>query len=223
MKRLVSLFFWFCTATVIAQVCILGMSYFRGNLKKKSMVQIIALLNGIDIPGERLKNAISAGQDIPVPTREEILNAKIESNLELDSREKAIKRWQGQLQAMQAEQDKESQVLAKLKEEHDAKVAEFNNGRQNQQLKDVQDILQLIAPDQAKIQILSMMDTGSIADVVAIIKGMPEDKRKKILAEFTDQKEIAKLGEIIKELRTVETKPVSSPLGDKANKGPEIN
>ncbi len=221
MKRLVGLFFWFCTATVIAQLCIVGLSYFRGNLNKKAMVQIVALLNGIDIPGERLKNAISAGQDVPVPTLEEILNAKIKANLEFESREDSMKRWQGQLHSMQAEQEKESQVLAKLKEEHDAKVIEFNNGRQNQKLKDVQDVLQLIAPEQAKLQILSMMADGSIAEVVAIVKGMPEDKRRKILGEFSAPGDAVKLGEILKELRAVEPKPVSSPLGDKSTKGPE--
>ena len=64
MKRLLSLFFWFCAASVIAQACILGLSFFRGNLSKKSLIQIVALMNGIDIPGERLKNAIAAGHDV---------------------------------------------------------------------------------------------------------------------------------------------------------------
>ncbi len=39
MKKLLSLFFWFCTATLIAQGCILGLSYFRGNLNSKSSVR----------------------------------------------------------------------------------------------------------------------------------------------------------------------------------------
>ena len=222
MKKLLSLFFWFCAATVIAQGCIVGLSFIRGNLTKKSFVQIIALLNGIDIPGERLKNAISAGQDIPVPTREEILNGRIESDLAFKSREESLKRWQGQLQTEQAKQELEGTKLAQLKKEHDAIVAQFKSGRLTQTLKDVQDVLEIIAPEQAKAQILKMIEDGSMADVVAIIKGMAEDKRKKILAEFTVGNDSAKLGEILKELRSVETKPVSTPSGQPENSGSDI-
>jgi hypothetical protein len=221
MKRLLGLFFWFCAATVIAQLCILGLSFFRGNLTNKAMVQIIALLNGIDIPGERIKNAISAGQDVPVPTRDEILTAKIESNLAYKSREESLKRWHGQLQAEQARQELEGVKLAQLRKEHEALVAQFNSGRLSQTLKDVQEVLEIIAPEQAKAQILNMIKDGAMADVVAIIKGMAEDKRKKILTEFTEGDDSVKLSEILKELRVVDPKPVSNRVGESASNGSE--
>lgn len=214
MKFLLSLFFWFCAATVIAQACILGLSIFRGNLTKKSMVQIIALMNGIDIPGERLKNAISAGQDVPVPTREEILNANVEANLNYKSREEAMKRWQGQLQTEQSRLEQESVKLAQLRKEHDAIVERFNSGRISQSLKDVQDVLEIVPPEQAKAQLLKMIGDNAMNDVVAIIKAMAEEKRKKILAEFSGEEDSVKLAEILKELRIVDTKPVSTRAGD---------
>lgn len=221
MKRLLSLFFWFCAATVIAQGCILGLSFFRGNLTKKAMVQIIALMNGIDIPGERLKNAISAGQDVPVPTRDEILNAKIESNLNYKSREESMKRWQGQLQTEQARLELEGVKLTQLRKEHDALVEQFKSGRLTQSLKNVQDLLEIIPPEQAKTQLLKMIDDKAMADVVAIIKAMAEDKRKKILAEFTGDVDSVKLAEILKELRVVEPKPVTTRAGDTTSNGSE--
>jgi len=221
MKRLLSLFFWFCAATVIAQGCILGLSFFRGNLTNKSMVQIIALMNGIDIPGERLKNAISAGQDVPVPTRDEILNAKIESNLNYKSREESMKRWQGQLQTEQARLELEGIKLAQLRKEHDALVSQFKSGRLSQSLKDVQDVLEIVPPEQAKAQLLKMIEDKAMDDVVAIIKAMAEDKRKKILAEFTGDGDSDKLKEILKELRIVEPKPVSTRVGDATNNASE--
>lgn len=221
MKRLLSLFFWFCAATIIAQGCIIGLSFSRGNLSRKSLVQMVALLNGIDIPGEKLKNAIAAGQDVPVPTREEILNARIESDLAFKSREESLKRWQGQLQVEQSRQEAENTKLVQLRKEHDSLVAQFNSGRLNQKLKDVQDVLEIIPPEQAKAQILNMMKDGSLADVVAIIKGMSEDKRKKILAEFTEGDDSAKLSEIIKELKGNEPLPVSRPTNGSAGKGSE--
>ena len=221
MKRLLSLFFWFCASTVIAQACIVGLSYSRGNLSRKSIVQIVAMLNGIDIPGERLKNAITAGQDVPIPTREEILNARIESSLEFKSREESLKRWQVQLQTEQARQEAENTQLLQRIKEHDALVAQYKSGRQSQTLKDVQDVLELISPEQAKLQILNMIKDNAMADVVAIIKGMAEDKRKKILAEFTQGDDSVQLADILKELRVVEPKPVSIPKAEAKGNGSE--
>ncbi len=217
MKFLLSLFFWFCAATVIAQACILSLSFFRGNLTKKAMVQIIALMNGIDIPGERIKNAISAGQDVPVPTREEILNANVEANLNFKSREEAMKRWQGQLQTEQTRLELESVKLTQLRKEHDGLVEQFKSGQLNQSLKDVQNVLEIVPPEQAKAQLLKMIGNNAMNDVVAIIKAMAEDKRKKILAEFSSEDDSVKLAEILKELRVVDPKPVSTRVGDATN------
>ena len=40
-----------------------------------------------------------------------------------------------------------------------------------------------------------------MVDVVAIVKGMPLDKRKKVLGEFTTEEEITQLNEILVTLR----------------------
>ncbi len=211
MKKLLNLFLWFCVATILAQGCILGLSFSRGNLSQKSFAQIIALLNGIDIPGERLKNAIAAGQEVPIPTRQEILDAKVQASLELDSREKSLERWQRQLQTQQENYLKNEEDLQRRIREHSAVVDQFKRGVQEESLAEVQKILEVLAPEQAKMQILGMMQAGATADVVAIIKAMPEDKRKKILAEFTEGDDSAKLGELLNALRSADAKPVSAP------------
>jgi hypothetical protein len=220
---MMTLLVWFCAATMIAQACILGLSFLRGNLSKKSLVQIVALLNGIDIPGEKLKNAIAAGQEVPVPTREEILNARMESDLAFKSREESLKRFQVQLQVEQARLEAENAKLVQLRKEHEAVVAQFQSGRLDQTLKDVQDLLGIVPPEQAKRQILTMMNDGAIRDVVAIIKGMDEAVRKKILAEFTGDDDSAKLAEILKELRVEQPKPVSTPSSAAAGTGSDVN
>ncbi len=74
---------------------------------------------------EKLKSAIAAAQDIPIPTREEILNARIEANLEIKSREESLKRWQGQLRIQQTALEEEGARLAQLRKEHEAMVAQF--------------------------------------------------------------------------------------------------
>jgi hypothetical protein len=212
MKKLLSLIIWFSVATVLAQGCIVGLSYFRGNLNRKTMTQMVALLNGIDIPGERLKNAIAEGQSVPIPTLDEILDAKVKKSLELDSREKALERWHRQLQEEQNRQEAANKDLTQRISEHDAAVKEFKRGQLNESLAEVQKILEVLSPDMAKVQMLRMVEDGAMTDVLAIIKAMQEGTRKKILAEFTQGDDSAKLGEIINALRAVETKPVSTPV-----------
>lgn len=216
MKTIAKSFLWFCAATLVAQIAILSLSYFRGNLSQKSLVQIIALLNGIDIPGERLKNAVIAAQETPVATRDEILAAKLQANLELDSREKSLERWQRQLQGDQFRLQTEDARLNRRLKEFETEVTAFRSGRSSETLSEVQKILEIIAPDQAKNQILRMMKDGSTADVVAIVKAMPEDKRKKILGEFTTEEEATKLGEILRELRKVQENAKNAEADDTA-------
>ncbi len=210
MKKLFNLFLFFCTATLIAQCVVVGLSFLRGNLTGKSITQIIALMNGIDIPGERLKNAIAAGQEIPIPTRDEILNAKVQASLELDTREKALERYGQQLEMEQKRQELENQKLAQRIKEHDELVKSFSSGMQAESLTEVQRLIEVMAPDQAKVQLLSMWQTGATADVVTIIKALPEGNRKKIIAEFNDPDSAEALSGILKAVRTVEPKPVST-------------
>jgi len=205
-KKLTSAFLWFCAATLVAQGCIILLSYMRGNFTGGSFTQMVALMNGIDIPGDRLKNALTAARDLPVPTREEILTAKNESSLELDSREKSLERWQRQLIAEQSRLDTEDGRLSIRVVDFEAEVKRFKEGREAESLSDVQKILELLAPEQAKDQILRMMVDDALEDVLVIIKAMPEDKRKKILAEFSTEPELLKLAEILKQLRSFEEK-----------------
>ncbi len=119
------------------------------------------MLNGIDIPGERLKNAIASGQEIPIPTRQEILDAKVQASLELDTREKALERYAQQLEMEQKRQELENQKLAQRIQEHDQLVAAFKSGMQTESLTEVQRLIEVMAPDQAKVQLLNMWQNGS--------------------------------------------------------------
>jgi hypothetical protein len=73
---------------------------------------------------------------------------------------------------------------------------------------EVQRTLEAIAPKQAKEQILRMLAQPNTAadrpleDVVRILKAMPLDKRKKLLAEFKTPEEIEKLAEVLHEIRS---------------------
>ena len=80
-------------------------------------------------------------------------------------------------------------------------------GARDAALLEVQRTLEAIAPKQAKEQLLRMLAEAKtpadqpMEDVLRILKAMPLDKRKKILAEFKTPEEIEKLADVLREIR----------------------
>ncbi|MCA9190552.1 MAG: hypothetical protein KDB03_02270, partial [Planctomycetales bacterium] len=70
--------------------------------------------------------------------------------------------------------------------------------------------LESLAPDQAKDQLMKMIDSQRMVDVVAILKGMAIEKRKKVMGEFQDQAESDKLNEVL--LQFLEGEPMRSVI-----------
>jgi cell division FtsZ-interacting protein ZapD len=61
-----------------------------------------------------------------------------------------------------------------------------------------------------------MLKNNQKKDVVLIIKALPPDKQKKLLAEFTNQPDQQQLNEILQELKN--TAPIDQAV-DKAGQG----
>lgn len=201
MKFLIRLFAAFCVATVMAQVIILGLSAFRGNLSQATVMQAIALLNGIDITGQRLEKAIASGRQAPIPTQEEVEEKRAQMNSNLDMRERSLKLQRDSLDALEAKLKLEIGKFDDRTKAFYAKLDELEKGAKDEGLSQVQRTLEAVPPEQAKEQLLKMIDGNQMKDVVAILKGMPADKSKKILSELITPAEAEKFAEIIKEMR----------------------
>lgn len=201
MKMLLRLFGAFCVATVLAQCIVLGLSAYRGNLTGDTVLQGFALLNGIDITGKRLEDAIKNGREAPMPTYEDVADLRAQKSLNLDMRERSIRLATEQLQAKQRELQLEITNFDNRKDAFYSKLDELSKGQEDASLMDVRRTLESLPPEQSKDQLLKLIKDGQLQDVVAIVKGMPPDKSKKILGEFLEPEESEKLYEILRELR----------------------
>lgn len=216
MGKIIQLFLWTCAATVIAAGCILGLSFFRGNLSKDSLVQVVAALNGIDVQGVQLREAMINARQAPTPTYEDVVAERAKQTLELDSRENSLNRLRQQLQTAQSNLDEKTKQFDARREAFEQMLAEVERGNQDKSLAEVQQVLEVLAPEQAKDQLSKLKENGAMKDVVTIVKGMTPEKRKKILAEFTSEADKKLLSEILEELRKGE--PMRS-LVEQAKKG----
>ncbi len=70
------------------------------------------------------------------------------------------------------------------------------NGRE-----DVRRTLEAIKPKQAKVLLAQMLDQKELDEVVALLDGMTENKRAKIIAEFKTPAEVEQLGEVLRRIR----------------------
>ncbi len=201
MKMLLRLFGAFCVATILAQCIVLGLSAYRGNLNGDTILQGFALLNGIDITGKRLEDAIRNGREAPIPSYEDVTKERAQKSLNLDMRERSIKLAKDQLEAKHRELQLEITNFDNRKDAFYSKLDELNKGIEDSSLKDVRRTLESLPPEQSKDQLLKLIKDGQMTDVVAIVKGMPADKSKKILGEFLETEESEKLHEILRELR----------------------
>jgi len=197
MKWIGKLLVWFCVATVLAQVAILTMAFAKGNLRSDHITQTIALLNGIDITGKRLHDVWAKAKEVPVPTREEVVEARAAIAKELDDRAMALQRERTLLDEMRKQLELDKQLFDDRRIAFDTKLDELSKGLQNTSLGEVQRTLEVLPPDQAKDQLLRMWTNNQKKEVVSILKGMPIDKRKKVMSEFEGDDERLTLNEML--------------------------
>jgi hypothetical protein len=200
-RKLVDAFLWFCVASILAQLAILTVAAARGNLNDKTMTRVLAALNGVDIQGERLRNILVSAKEAPVPTYEDVLNAKVKSSLELDSRQEALDRLQRQVSDRERMLRDEISRFELRRKDFQQELDRIKKGVQSENLNEIRKILENLAPEQAKAQLLLMLKNNQKGDVVSIIKALPPDKQKKLLAEFTSEQDQQQLSEIISELK----------------------
>lgn len=210
MKKLVNAFLWFCTATLLAQICIVGLAAFKGNFKRETASQVIALLNGIDIQGIRFKEALVKSRSIPSPSYQDVLEAKTNALLQQDSRGRALDTFQRRLEDGQRQLEEEKKRFDERREEFRVAVESKKAGADAENLGEMQKILELLPPENAKTQLMQMLQDEKKSDVVSILRSMTPDKQKKILAEFTTAEDQEKLAEILREIRNGE--PLKSLL-----------
>jgi len=198
----------FCVATVLTQLILLSYFLIRGTLNRESGTKLIALVNGIDITGDRLQEIMRRSEDQEQPSFDEILDERKLTSLDMDIRLRSQQEFRDELSIMLADlrddQDRFSNRLLAFRTE----LKELGEGAQESGLQDVQRTLQSLDPEQAKQQLLIMYDDKRIDDVVTILQAMSTDARKDILAEFNTPADVEILADILH--RIGEGMPVSS-------------
>lgn len=191
--------------TFVSVFVILCMLWMKGALSDERLYAMLAALQGIEPPPPPQAAALDPGAE--QPSLQQVLAVRAVAALDIDLRENAIDKSLGDLRTLELQLQTESRRLDSWKESFDKRLSDLQKAATEDSLLEVQRTLEAISPKQAKEQLLKMLaeeTTASdipIEDIVRILKAMPLDKRRKILAEFKSPEEVEKLHEILRVIR----------------------
>jgi hypothetical protein len=195
----------FSVGTVISVAVIAGMLWWKGVLTDERLYGMLAALQGIKPPPPPKLTALDI--DAEQPSFEQILQARMRASLDLGLRESAIDKSLGDLRTIETQLKSESQRLDAWKTSFDERLAVLQTAASEASLRELQVTLEAISPKQAKEQLMKMLQEPKsptddpMEDSVRILKAMPLDKRKKILAEFKTPEEVKMLAEVLRVVR----------------------
>lgn len=207
----------FCIATVLTQLLVVGVLAGKGNLNGDAVIKMIALANGIDISGDRLKKVLQDAETTEAPSFEEVLEQRAEKGLDQEIRLNSQANYYSHIQAMYSDLQEEVRRFDERRDSFNKMLADLEKGIHDEGLRQVQRTLESLPPEQAKTQILMTYESGEVDTVVNIVQAMSPEKRKKILEEFKDPDEAKKLHEIL--TRIAEGEPKKGLINQARNPG----
>jgi len=194
-------------ATVIAESAALTVMWTQGRLTQDRFLQILAVAYDVDLYSMRRELEAEA-QPIKEAqvSYEEVVKTRSELTLDLDLREISSEKGLNDIRQLQNLLGQEKRQYDTVHDRFEQRLSELQLGAADLALQNVQHQLESVRAQLAKDQILRILDDPAIDPdsalqfVVTILKGMPLDKRKKILAGFVNQ-DSERLHEILRQIR----------------------
>ncbi len=222
LQTAVSLFVYFCAATLLAQVIILAYLWSTWQLDRDKVVQMLAVAQGIDLFAAQKQDQFSLEQVAPEqPSYQDWIQRRATMFRDLELRELALENALSQLKSQERQLADDQQENEQLMADFQARLLTLRQGAEAEGMETVGRILETLKPKQAKEQILEMLSNDETDEVVLLLNGMTDSKRAKILAEFETPEENAKISEVLRLIR--EGKPVASLTEETLGQLPNSN
>ncbi len=199
-------FVYVCIATTVAELIIVASLWHAGAFETTKMRKYAAIVYGfelatLDLDGQQTK----ATETDDRMTRDELLDSRVQSNETLATRQEAITKGsddiRGLVQTLSTKRDRYEIVKGGF----DKLLAQLETDVNDTALTEVRRTLEVLQPKQTKDLIIDMLQDGDVApgddvlaDVLAMIRGMPQDKLKKIFGEFKTEEERTILNQILR-------------------------
>jgi flagellar motility protein MotE (MotC chaperone) len=221
MKKVLSLlaiaFTYFCIATVISAAAVGITLGAKGVLTESRIYRVLAALHGLDVVTlHKQIHQQQLARDAEQPSFQQQQDARLRASLDLDIREKAVRKGIIDLTSLQNRLQNAQEQFGELTKAYERRLDEIQQQEQSAALQELLITIEAMKPEQAKDQIMKMLDDNALAEVVALLKKMSMDKRKKLLGEFETPQEADRLYEVLKSIRDGE--PLASEIQEAREK-----
>jgi flagellar motility protein MotE (MotC chaperone) len=192
----------FSLGTLIAEGIIVGYVWSKWHLNREKIARLVDVARGIE--QQSAGGPAPSKVDEPGPEQpsfDQVIEARAVKDKNLQLREQALA---SALAELQAEQDKLAGREKQFKldrTDYETKLAAAAQNAKASGQEEVRRIFQTIKPKQAKELLQSMLDNKEQDEVVALLSGMTDSKRAKILAEFKTSDETKKIEEVLRQIR----------------------
>lgn len=195
------LFAYICVATVLAQAIGLSYAWTLGKINGDKLFRVVAVIHDVDLTAELKEQAVAQVTDKEEKSYDEKGRLKGIISKNLDLKQQALDKG---IENLRFDRDKLAQDWThyeNIKNGFEAKWAQFKGSTQEEGYTNVRLIWEKMKRGQAKDHIMAMKENDQINEVVVLLSGMPNDKRAKIIKDFSTDEELNVLTEILDLIR----------------------
>ncbi len=202
---------YLCVATALSQTIAVAYLWRRGGLDRHKLSQIASIVRGDETIPVRMVvgREPSDRQSLEVPF-EEILERRVATSLDLDLREQAVAKGLLDLRRLADRVAEDTRRFDLQKEAFNESLARLEERANGTAMAELSRTLVAMRPAQAKDQLIRLLEDDQIDVVVTLMKAMPLDQKKRLLAEFKVGDEPKRLADILREI--LQGAPQMSPI-----------
>jgi len=145
-------------------------------------------------------------------TRDELIDSRVKSNATLATRQEAIRKGAEDHRLLVQNLSTKRERYEIVKDGFETLLVQLEQDVNASALTEVRRTLEVLQPKQTKDLMIDMLQDGSataednvLDDVLAIIRGMPQDRLKKIFGEFKSEEERTVLNRILLAIGDLDT------------------
>ncbi len=186
-------------ATLIAQAILLVLLARSWQIDSGRAMQALAVAQGVDLSAMDEESPAHPGEvSHEHVSMEQVLDARALKLRDLELREMSLTEGLAELDRRQRELSRRQQDATRLKETFESELLAIQQKAVAQGIEDTRAKLMAIKPAQAKLLLDDLLERGDLQTVVTLIRGMPDTKSSKIIAEFKSEKDLERIGEILR-------------------------
>lgn len=202
LEAILSALVYFLAAMALGGLCLFIHLWFAWKLTPEKIHTAVAAARGtLPPPVTSVAGPVGPKEPLEEPSYQDILEKRASVYRDLELKEKMLNSLKDELLTREATLTKKENSLTQREKTLEERLAQVKEEVENAGLEAVRRTLESLRPAQAKELIQEMLARNENDQVVTLLQGMNDSKRARIIGEFRTPDEMAKIADILRQLR----------------------